>query len=207
MKISLLSLIVGIILGVLIIGLLYYGAYKSFEIYFKIRHPFKKSSAEGPLPESEITTPPKNKLYISEWMNIPGEDEYISKGDVYLFNKNKIVAIDETRKFLKLTDFNSTDSLQKWKLFFFKNPNNPFENTGGIIYNEATHKYISFENGDISLKDLEESYGVDSFNVEVIQYANKLSDKFGEWWITNEESLIKSTKNEKNAMEFSVAVI
>lgn len=203
MKISFLALIVGIIVGVLVICLLYYSAYKSFDFIFKIRHPLKSNSTALPPPE---------KKSISEWMNSFGEHD-IAFGDVFLFDKNGLsISIDETRKKLKVVKFNHTDKMQKWKLFFFRDPNDPHEETEGVIYNIATNKYISFKNGDIILEDLPEPYTINvpigSFVAKSKSESNKLSDLNGEFWITVDYSnhMLKTTENKKNATEFFVMV-
>ena len=214
MKISILSLVLGLIIGVLLLGFLYYVAYKSFDTYLKIRHPLKKSSTELKSP----TQPPANKMYISEWMsnsqkgNISNFENFIADGEVYLFDKNgKSIAINETRNFLKVVNFNSTDKLQKWRLYFFKNPNDPYEETEGIIYNAGANKYISFEGDQIVLKDLKEPYTLNAptgmFNIECIHSSNKISDTHEEFWITSEKDILKTTKNKENAMDFFVAII
>lgn len=210
MRISFLSLILGLVIGILLIVIIYYGIYKAFNIYFKIRHPF--SSSTDIVSESSIYTPPP-KLSISEWMN-KFDNEFIASGDVFIFDENDLsLSIDESRKYLKLTKFNSTDKMQKWKLFFFKDPNDPYEDTEGIIYNNSTNQYIFFLEDELKLVSLDSPYILNSpvgnFSVECIQSSNKISNPKKEFWLYADPKakVLKTIKNKKNAMNFFVSVI
>jgi len=204
MRISFLSLIIGICVGIFLVGIVYYGIYYIWGKYQAVRHPFKVFSATPPPSQSSIS--------FSEWLN-RNEENYIFSENVFLrVGDGKVIAIDEDRKKLKLKNLNSTDKSQLWRLHFYKNPNDPYEKEQGVIYNLDSNKYISFdEDGDIILKDLLEPYGLNiphgNVNIECTHDFNKISNIDKNVWIYVDQNKIKTTKNRKNASDFFVTIL
>jgi hypothetical protein len=209
MKINFLQLIVGLVVGVILVGLLYYGAYYLFEKYQRIRHPFKRSSHEKAPPPSPTT------LSLSESINTPSDicdNEYIMDRDVFLKVNGKALAVDETLSKVITKPLNLTDKYQKWRIIFYKDPNNPFGKSQGFIYNIGCDKYLSFENSILVLKDMEEPIDikcpVDNFRVELVHFQNQLSnlDETVFLELQNGNKII-STSDRKKASDFFVTYL
>lgn len=204
MKISVLGLIIGIVVGILLVGLIYYSAYYLFEKYQKVRHPFgKNSKTENP---SEIKT-----LSLSEWVNFSNtcDNDYISDDTVFLKTEEKYLAVDESQSKVIVKSFNTTDKYQKWRIIFYKDPDNPFKSNNGIIYNMGCGKYIDFENSKVVLRDLEEPIEmkcpIDNFEISVTQIANNISNLDKNVYLSLEGNNISGTLNKKNASVFFVS--
>jgi hypothetical protein len=213
MKINFLQLIVGLIVGVLLVGLIYYGAYYLFEKYQTIRHPFQRSKSSSPPPSP---SPSPTTVSLSEGINSKDnigtcESEYIIDSDVFLKVKGKTLALDETLTKIVTTQFNPTDKYQKWRIIFYKDPNNPFGRSQGFIYNVGFNKYLSFENSTLVLKDIEDPIDmkcpVDNFRVELVHFQNQISNLEENIFLELQNNTIITTSNRKKACDFFVTYL
>ena len=230
MKITITSLIIGLILGAILIFFTYYIAYKAFESYQVVRHPFgggkKGSQALSPLQfsgdsqvsgeyyPSEYSPQESLKMVgLGKWLNSPeafGGDEYISSGITFIrINDGRSLALDESLQNLIIKKFNLTDEYQKWFLYFYGNPNNPFENKQGIIYNIKYNKYISFEGYNIILKKFKKpvdlKYPVGNFNVECMQSSDNILNLEGNLYMSLKNNLFELTPDKSLAVNFLIS--
>jgi hypothetical protein len=214
MAIGIMSLIVGIVAGVLLIAFIYYGVYYLDEKYAAVRHPFKKSPTPSAEPTNLSTASLSKSINVDDGYNEKCPEDRVSFIGLLETTASAsasgssasamCVVIDETGKKLILAKINNLDSSQKWMFIFQKNNADPLSNNGGFIYNLKMKKYIFFDGNNLNLVDGNFIGCRENFIIGCFQDSDKISNLQRNAWLSLEGNNITITTDRKKSINFSI---